>query len=362
MEMYDLLSTKVRKPDTEVYRASRDRWDSIAKPIDGLGSMEEMVARIASMQGRVLPELSRRALIVMCADNGVVAEGVSQCSQSVTADVARLLGTGRSTVCTMTKEICVDVIPVDIGVAGDEAFPGVVNRKVRAGTGNIAVEPAMSQAQCLQAIGTGREMMEECRQKGYGLIATGEMGIGNTTTATALLCALTGMAPELVTGRGAGLSDEGLRHKTAVIGQTLKHHGLDSGRELRDPQLVFEALQKVGGLDIAGLAGLFIGGAERGIPVIIDGVVCAVAALTAEYLVPGTSAYMLASHTGRERGTTCVLDRLKCSAVIHADLALGEGTGAVMLLPLLDMAVSLYKSGIRFDDTEITAYERYGSK
>ena len=362
MEIRDLFSVAVRRPDAEVYRASRDRWDSIAKPIDGLGDMEDMVSRIASMQGRILPDLSHKALIVMCADNGVVAEGVSQCPQSVTADVARLLGSGRSTVCTMTKEIDVDVIPVDIGIAGEEALPGVVNRKVCAGTGNIAVEPAMSRKQCMQAIETGREMMEKCKRNGYGLIATGEMGIGNTTTATALLCALTGTAPGIVAGRGAGLSDEGLRHKTEVIGQALEHHGLDSGREIRDPNRVFEALQTVGGLDIAGLAGLFIGGAEQGIPVIIDGVVCAVAALTAEYLVPGTSAYMIASHYGRERGISYALDRLKCSAVIDADLALGEGTGAVMLFPLLDMAMSLYQHGIRFDDTEITAYKRYGSK
>ena len=358
MDIKALTKLVIHKPDEKTYAGSKDRWDSIAKPIDGLGDLEEMISRIAAMQGKIIPDISRRALVVMCADNGVVSEGVTQCDKSVTLDVAKLLCKGQSSVCVMTEGTDVDIIPVDIGIDSDEVIPGIRNKKVCRGTGNIATEPAMSPDQCLRALEAGMEIMEICARKGYDIVATGEMGIGNTTTSTALLCALTGISPGEVTGRGAGLTDEGLDRKIRVIEQALKLHGLDAGCGISDPESAFEALQKVGGLDIAGLAGLFIGGAKHRIPVVTDGLISAVAALTAECLVPGTAAYMLASHTGRERGTGRVLERLGLKAVIDADLALGEGTGAVMLFPMLDMAMSLYLNGMRFDDTGIDAYER----
>ena len=345
--------------DQNIYSASKNRWDAIAKPIDGLGDLEDLISRIASIQGKVIPDLSRRALVVLCADNGVVREGVSQCGKSVTADVARLLGTGQSSVCVMTKREGIDVIPVDIGIDSDEIFAGVKNEKVRKGTGDIVSEPAMSQDECEKAMKVGMELMDFCAEKGYDIVATGEMGIGNTTTATALLCALVGLRPGEVTGRGAGLSEEGVNHKTRVIEKVLQYHGLDNGKGIIDPTEGRLALQKVGGLDLAGLAGIFLGGARHHIPVVIDGLISAVAALTAEIMEPGTVDCMLASHAGREQGTAYVLKRLNLKAVIHADLALGEGTGAVMLFPLLTMALSLYRDGIRFADTAIDAYERF---
>ncbi len=355
-ELTDIVNVR---PDEEIYRRSKEKWDSIAKPIDGLGDMETVISRIASIQGKVIPDISRRALVVMCADNGVVAEAVTQCDKSVTLDVAKLLCKGRSSVCTMTDGMGIDVIPVDIGIDSDDVIRGIRNKKVRKGTGDIVREPAMSSDQCLKAVKAGMEIMDICARNGYDIVATGEMGIGNTTTSTALLCALTGLSPEEVTGKGAGLTDEGLKHKVEVIGQALRFHGLNGGSGINGPEAAFNALQKVGGLDIAGLAGLFIGGAKHRIPVVIDGLISAVGALTAECFVPGTAAYMLASHTGRERGTARVLERLGLKAVIDADMALGEGTGAVMLFPLIDMAMSLYLNGMRFDDTRIEAYERY---
>ncbi len=360
MEYKELRSIVTEKPDSEIYRASKAEWDGIAKPIDGLGDLEEMVSRIAAIQGRLLPDISRRAVVVMCADNGVVSEGVSQCGQNVTADVAGMLGKGTSSVCIMADSVQADVIPVDIGMANEANIFGIRHKKVCNGTGNIAAEPAMSEKQCLDAVRAGLEIMDVCARKGYSIVATGEMGIGNTTTSTALLCALTGEDPEEITGRGAGLTDEGLAHKREVIRQALKHHDLDTGAGITDPAAVFEALQKVGGLDIAGLMGVFIGGAIHHIPVVIDGFISAVAALAAERLVPGTGAYMIASHTGREKGTSSALKALGLKAVIDADMALGEGTGAVLLFPILDTVLSLYKNGTRFEDTRIEAYERFG--
>ncbi len=358
-DLRELTAMVNNRPDSEIYQKSKARWDSIAKPIDGLGDMEDIISRIASIQGKVIPNITRRALVVMCADNGVVAEGVTQCDKSVTLDVAKLLCKGQSSVCTLTKGMGVDIIPVDIGIDSDDVIRGIRNKKVRKGTGNIVREPAMSADQCLKALKSGMEIMDICVRNGYDIVVTGEMGIGNTTTSTALLCALTGLSPAEVTGRGAGLTDEGLEHKIEVIGQALGFHGLNGGSGISDPESAFIALQKVGGLDIAGLAGLFIAGANHQIPVVIDGLISAVAALTAECLVPGTADYMIASHTGRERGTARVLEKLGLKAVIDADMALGEGTGAVMLFPMIDMAMSLYLNGMRFEDTRIDAYKRF---
>ena len=358
MTLKELMDINIIYPDRKIYDSAKDRWDHIAKPIDGLGDLEKIICRICAIQGKVLPDISKKALIIMCADNGVVCENITQTGQGVTASVAHLMAERQSSVCIMTKDYPLDIFPVDIGIASDETINGIINRKVAMGTGNILREPAMSSEQCLKAVNTGIDIVRDCSEKGYGLIATGEMGIGNTTTSTALCCALTGQKPESITGRGAGLSDEGLRRKTQVICEALIRHGL-AENECPDKEYAFNALSKVGGLDIAGLAGVFIGGAIYHIPVLIDGFISAVAAYCAQMMVPGSVAYMIASHTGKEKGTGVVLNRLGLKAVIDADLSLGEGTGAVLLLPMLDMSMALYREGIVFSDTDIEEYKRY---
>ena len=216
----------------------------------------------------------------------------------------------------------------------------------------------MTTEEALNAIEAGIECVKELKDKGYGITATGEMGIGNTTTSTALMCALTGVSPEEYTGRGSGLTDEGLKRKLQVIKEGLARY---AGKGRADsPEEAFEVLCCLGGLDIAALAGVFIGGALYGMPVVVDGLISAAAALAAERIVPGCREYMLASHAGREKGAGLILDELSLRPVIHADLALGEGTGAVMLFPLLDMACALYSDGTAFEETSIEKYERYG--
>lgn len=344
-------------PEMKFHDESKAGWDGIAKPIDSLGNFEEIICRIAAIQKTAKPDISKKALIIMCADNGVVSEGVTQTDSSVTASVASLMGKRMSSVGVMTRDLDIDIITADIGIDTDDVIPGVRNMKIARGTGNITNMPAMDDKQCLDAINCGIGLVKECAGEGTGIIATGEMGIGNTTTSTALLCALTGEDPVNVTGRGAGLSDEGLKRKTDAIKRALEFHGLKGTKEITR-EYAFVALRKVGGLDIAGLAGIYIGGALFGIPVVIDGFISAVSALCASYLVPGCERFMIASHTGREKGTDRVLDKLGLKPVITADMALGEGTGAVMMFPLLDMAMSLYKDGVRFNDTPIEAYER----
>ena len=360
MTLDTLLSITVEAPDDSVRRQARGRWDAIAKPVDGLGKLEEIVCRVASILQDPLPDLSKKALIIMCADNGVTKEGVTQTDQSVTRKVAALMGQGKSSVGIMTKHYPVDIFPVDAGINSDETPKGVIDQKVAKGTADFLKMPAMSTQECLKGIQAGMDSVRMCAELGYRIIATGEMGIGNTTSSSALLCALTGIAPETVTGRGAGLSEGGMQRKLHVIQDALQLHfgerkraGTSSGRE------AFEALRRVGGLDLAALTGVFIQGAVCRIPVVIDGLISAVAALCAEKIVKGCSAYMIASHRGRERGTWEALRRLGLEAVIDADLALGEGSGAVMLLPLLDMAMLLYREGTLFSEIEMEQYERF---
>ena len=356
----ELFGIKIDKPDKDVYDAAKANFDALAKPIDGFGYIEDIICRIASIHKSERPDISKKALVVMFSDNGVVNSGVSQTGKSVTLDVARLFSQGKSTVGVMTEGYPIELIGVDIGIDSDEKVPGIMDRKVSKGTGNIEEESAMTDEECLRAIETGIEIAGICRDKGIGLIVTGEMGIGNTTTATALLCALTGEDPDTVTGRGAGLSDEGLKKKKDVIKRALSLHGLDrfdAGKI--SPGYAFDALARVGGLDIAALTGLFIGGGRYHIPVIIDGLISAVSALTAYSMIPGTVDYMIASHNGREKGVKTALDRMHLHALIEADMALGEGTGGVMITPIIDMVNNVYNGGTSFKSAQIRQYRRY---
>jgi nicotinate-nucleotide--dimethylbenzimidazole phosphoribosyltransferase len=321
-----------------------------------------MICRIAGIQRKEAPDLHKKGLILMCADNGVTQEGISQTSPRVTFDVATLMGRNKSSVGVMTECCPISIFAVDIGIDADETPEGVLNRRVRRGTGNILTGPAMTSEECLQAISTGMEVAAMAHAAGCGILATGEMGIGNTTTSTALFSAMTGLSPAALTGRGAGLSDEGLARKTRVVEESVSLHLREMGiARAVSPAETLEALRRLGGLDIAGLAGAFIGGASLGVPMVIDGLISAVAALAAERMVPGCRDYMLASHRGREKGTMEALKALELNPVIDADLALGEGTGAVLLFPLLDMALSLFRSGTVFGETDIEAYRRFDS-
>ena len=359
MTITDLYNLSIPPIPGTFAESAKRNWDSVAHPLDGLGLLEDAICRIAASQGREIPDISKKALVIYCADNGVVCEGVSQCGSDVTYKVAQLMGKRKSSVGMMTKDYPIDIFTVDTGIDSDDIPEGVLDRKIRKGSGNIVKEAAMSEEECLKGIECGIDMVRSLSQKGYGIIATGEMGIGNTTTSTAMLCALLGLDPETVTGRGAGLSDEGLAKKTGAIKRALALHVPDGTPGELSKEYAFRVMRCLGGLDIAALTGTFIGGAMYKVPVVIDGLISAVAALCAECLLPGCRDHMLASHNGKERGCAAVLARLKLHPVIDAGLALGEGSGAVLLMPMLDMAMNLYKTGTAFDNTGIESYKRF---
>lgn len=349
----ELCKLKIAPLDTASMRQARERLDAIAKPLDGLGQFEKMIVQIAGIQGTPDVCLDKRAILAMCADNGIVEEGVAQTSDEVTAIVSVNMATGRSSVNRMAAVGGVEVFATDIGIRGEVDCKALRNRKVRHGTANFAKEPAMTKKESLAAVEEGIAWVGECRKMGYHILGTGEMGIGNTTTATAVGCALLGLDPDEVTGRGAGLSDAGLTRKKTVIRQAIDRYGLHS-------QDAFTVLSAVGGLDIAGLCGIMIGGALYHVPIVLDGMITAAAALVAERIAPGVRQYLIASHLSKEPITERIMKELRLHPVICADLALGEGTGAAMLFPLLDMALTVYRLNDSFDQMEIGAYERYG--
>lgn len=347
-----LEELSVDMPDQGVYKAVLRNWDAVAKPLDGLGRFETLTARIGAILQTDQIDISKKAVIIMCADNGIVAEGVSQSGQEVTAAVVRQMARGASSVGKMAALIGADTIPVDIGMAESGQIQGVLDRKIRCGTNNFKIEPAMTEDEAVRAIRAGMEMVSDCRQKGYHILATGEMGIGNTTTSSAVAAALLKCDAGMVTGRGAGLSDERLIHKKKVIAEAIDKYRLYEAKPLR-------VLHTVGGLDLAGLAGVCIGGGIFHIPIVLDGLISMTAALLAERLVPGISRYLIASHKGKEPAVEKLTAALHLEPVIDAGMAFGEGTGAVMMLSLLDMVLSVYHGKMSFSDIQVKQYERY---
>lgn len=331
---------------------AQKKWNSIAKPLHSLGKLEDHIMQIAALTGDTDVNLNRKALIVMCADNGVVEEGVTQTGQEVTAIVAENFLTYNTSAAIMCKKAGVDIFPIDIGMAADTKVP---RYKTANGTANMTKGPAMTRMQALQAILTGIYQVKEKKEAGYKIIATGEMGIGNTTTSSMLVAALTGRTAEEVTGRGAGLNDAGLLRKQQVIAQALEKYE----KEIRSKHAL-SMLAAFGGLDIAGMAGVCIGGALYHVPVVLDGLISSVAALVAERIVPGVREFVLPSHLSKEPAAKWIAEELKLHPVIDAGLGLGEGTGAVMLFSLLDLALALYEDQTTFDTMEIAQYERYG--
>ena len=343
------LIKEIPGADIAAMREARQIWDGIAKPLGSLGLLEEALVRIAGATGSAEIALKPRSLLVFCADNGVVARGVTQCGSSVTAAVTRALAEGRSTVSSMAALADCRVLPVDMGILNFPMTPGVLFRRVRNGTADITQGPAMSREECLAAILAGAELAWERTAAGDRLLAVGEMGIGNTTTAAAVAAVLLHRDSAALCGRGAGLSDAGLEQKKAAI-----RTAIELNRP--DPEDVPDLLSKLGGLDIAGMCGAYLGAAASRTPVLIDGFISAVAALCALRLCPAVKTALLASHVSAEPAGALLLRELGLKPLISAEMRLGEGSGAVAAMPLLDMALAVYRSGQSFDRLGIEAY------
>ena len=451
-------SARGRVDEREYYRAlAQQHWDSLGKPIDSLGVLEQHVTKLCMIERTAQPHVSRRALAVLCADHGCVREGVTQTDSSVTRIVAENFARGLTTTSVLARQFAVDLFPIDVGMlaATDSgtrilssrpmptsalASAGISSRKSDAGrasdsemisssgcqheekkqgcatlrtdrvnerclqhgSGDIAIEPAMSEEVGERALALGRSLVRELKAQGYDFLLTGEMGIGNTTPTSALFSAYLGLPVEETVGRGAGLSDEGLERKRDCVRRALRRVKHKNAK-----QLLFE----LGGLEIATMAGMFLGAVDEQMPIVIDGAISTAAALAASRILAESNAsdttnsatmatvsaskpeqmsdtgvnspevkriaesvadslpdsethgavadVTLASHVSKDGAARKALEALGLRAIIDADMSLGEGSGAVLLLPLLDAALAVYRGMGSFDDIHVEAYHRF---
>ena len=355
IEITDTITLKdvkglISPADAASIEAAKKRWLSVAKPLFSLGKLEDAVIRMAGIKRTPEFELKKKGLVIMCADNGVVSEGVTQTGQEVTAIVADNFTKKAASVAIMSEVAGADLFPVDIGMVTDVPSVTRPGQKIAYGTKNLAREPAMTREEAWRAVLVGIRMVEKLKKEGYDIIATGEMGIGNTTTSSAVAAVLLKEPVEKVTGKGAGLTSEGLEKKIAAIKRGISLHKPDKEDAL-------DVLAKVGGLDIAGLTGVYLGGALYHIPVVIDGFISAVAALCAVRMVPDAGDYIMPSHVSKEPAGQMLLDALGVSPLLTCDMCLGEGSGAVAVFPLLEMGLSVYRRMSTFEETKIEKYE-----
>lgn len=349
MRTLEEIIAGIRPTDLQAKEEAWRCWDSLCKPLRGLGWLEEVLVQMAGIYGTPHPHPDRRAAVIMGADNGVVREGVTQTDSSVTIQVLENMGDRLSTACVMCGMAGCELIPVNIGALTDGKHPRIWNRVVRHGTGNIAEGPAMSREECIRAVLTGVDVVCRLKEEGYQLIVTGEMGIGNTTTSSACAAVLFEQEAEAVTGRGAGLSTEGLERKIQVIKKAVEINRPD-----REDAL--DVISKVGGLDIAGMTGCYLGAAYCRMPILIDGFISAVSAYLAGMLCETAKEYMICTHCSAEPASRLVVERLGMTAPLQAGMHLGEGTGAIMALSMIDQALNVYYHLTTWDGGKVEAY------
>jgi nicotinate-nucleotide--dimethylbenzimidazole phosphoribosyltransferase len=336
--------------DTVVMELAGRRQQQLTKPAGSLGRLEDIAVQIAGITGQPVPRIQRKAVIIMAGDHGVTSEGVSAYPAAVTAQMVHNFLRGGAAINALAHSVGAQVIVVDIGVAAEIAHPDLLARKVAFGTANMALAPAMTQAQMLEAIQIGIEVCDAQIEQGVDLVATGDMGIGNTTASSAITAALLQTPVALVTGRGTGINDEQLAHKIQVIEQALARRAPSPG----DP---FDVLMKVGGFEIAGLVGVLFAAASRRVPVVVDGFISGAAALVAVKLNPLIREYLLAGHASVERGHRLILERVGLPPLLDLELRLGEGTGAVLAMSIIEAALHAHSEMATFEEAGVSTRE-----
>ena len=324
----------IRPVDRTVMAAAQREIDYCLKPPGSLGKLETMARQIAGITGQVHNTIKKKAIVVMMADNGVYTEGVAMYPQDITRIGAEFVTTGRMGVNFLARQAGADIIAVDIGIQVDVDLPRVINRKVRYGTANFLKEPAMTREEAIQAIEAGIEVTNDAIDRGYDLIGTGEIGIGNTTASSAVLFAFTGAPIDRVVGRGAGLTDEAFARKKAVVEEAVRRHR-------PDPDDPLDVLAKVGGLDIAGMVGTYLACAARRVPVVTDGLISNVAALAAMRCKPEAVQYMIPSHISFEPGAKLLKEITGLEPMLDMDMRLGEGTGCALVFTIIEAALRM---------------------
>lgn len=326
---------------------ARERQEQLTKPRGALGVLEDISVKIAGITGEPLPRPGRKVVLVMAADHGVTQEGVSLYPPAVTPQMVMNFLAGGAAINVLSRHAGAEVRVVDLGVASPLEHPGLISRRVKDGTGNMARGPAMTQEEAVEALEAGIEVVEEAIRDGAEYLAVGEMGIGNTTAASAVTACLAGIDPAEVTGRGTGLDDDAVERKVAVIRKALEVNRPDRSDAL-------DVLAKVGGLEIAGIAGAILACAATRRPVLVDGFISAAGAYVAAGLHPRAVDFMLASHSSVERGHAVILERLGLKPMIFAEMRLGEGTGAALGFTLVDASLKILSEMSTFEEAGVS--------
>lgn len=334
--------------DYLAHSAAQQRQQQLTKPAGSLGQLEDIALRLSGMQGTPNPKIEKIQITVFAADHGICAEGVSAFPQAVTVEMVRNFSRGGAAISVLAKETQANLDVLNMGtVAEIEKLPGVYDHRIAAGTDNFLKQPAMTLEQCLQALAISREYVEQLKNDQIDLFIGGEMGIGNTTSATAIASALLNINPIELTGAGTGLNKTEIQHKAAIIHQALNHHH----SELSSPLAI---LQHLGGFEIAALAGAYITCAKVAIPVLIDGFISSVAALMAEHICPGTKNWFLYSHQSSELGHQIILKHLDAKPLLHIGMRLGEASGAAVTIPLIKLSCALHNSMATFTEAAVS--------
>jgi nicotinate-nucleotide--dimethylbenzimidazole phosphoribosyltransferase len=347
--MADLEQTlaAIHPADAAARAAAQHAFDFKTKPRGSLARLEEVAVRIASIRGEAVPPRLQPAVVVVAGDHGLAAEGVSAYPQEVTVQMLANFAGGGAAINVLAREAGARIVVVDAGVATPSDFPGVRSLRFGPGTANATRGPAMSREQALAAVEAGVDLAVELAGDDVGIVCLGEMGIGNTTAASALVASLLSVEPELVCGPGTGLDDAGVRRKIDVVARMLAANPLD-------PDDPLGALAALGGFEIAVLAGLTLGCASERVAVVLDGFITGAAALAAARLAPGSIGAMIASHRSPEPGHALVLDALGLEPLLDLGLRLGEGSGAALALPLISSSIALLSDMASFEDAGVT--------
>jgi nicotinate-nucleotide--dimethylbenzimidazole phosphoribosyltransferase len=347
----NLLNVEIPSLDEGAMQSARVRQDMLTKPRGSLGRLEELSIQLAGMKANSFPSVERKAVIVMAADHGVTAEGVSAYPAEVTRQMVLNFLRGGAAINVLSRQAGTRVAVVDIGVAAEfEPMPGLIQRKVMCGTRNMAQGPAMTRAEAEKALQVGMDVLQEEDARGLDIVATGDMGIGNTTASAAIVAVMTGLPVAQVVGRGTGIDDHGLQRKISVIEQAVATNRPDATNAL-------DVLQKVGGLEIAGLAGVMIAAASRRIPIVVDGFISTAAAMIAVGLNPRARDYLISAHQSVEVGHQAMLNHLGLAPLLDLNLRLGEGTGAALAFHLIEASTRILREMATFGEAGVSDKE-----
>lgn len=346
MDILNRTCTGIKGLNNDMMAEAKTRMDALAKPLGSLGRLEQIAIQITGITGALHNQINKKCTIVMAADHGICEEGVSCAPQEVTAIQTINMLKGLTGICAISKANNADIRVVDVGIMKDIEYPGLVNRKIRYATDNFLLRPAMKREEAVQALEVGIDIVRGLVEDGYNLLGTGEMGIGNTSCSSAVFMAFTGCSADVSVGKGGGITDEAFKNKKRVIEKSIQFHQPNK----KDP---IDVLTKVGGLELAGMAGCFLGAAYYRVPIVIDGFISAAAALTAYRINPLIKDFLIPSHCSIEPGYIHIMEEIGLKPMVYLEMRLGEGTGCPIAFSIVETALAVMNHMASFAEATI---------